>query len=44
MNQDEHTLCHRSAIRGPPRAEHHKTLAWRARRRNRGKHARQRLR
>ena len=37
MNRNDHTRCHRGAIRGPPSGGHNKTLAWGARRRNRGK-------
>ncbi len=36
MNNDKAARCHRSAIRGPPAAAQNKTLAWGARRRNRG--------
>ena len=37
MNNEKGSRCHRSAIRGPPMKGTNKTLAWGARRRNRGK-------
>ena len=37
VNEIETVRCHRSAIRAPPTGVHNKTLAWGARRRNRGK-------
>jgi hypothetical protein len=37
LNNTETVRCHRSAIRAPPAGVQNKTLAWGARRRNRGK-------
>ena len=40
VSKEEKVRCHRSAIRDPPAGVHNKTLAWGARRRNRGKELR----